>query len=39
MVLIAFIEIMNESNHKPNKLWHDQGRKFCNKTYARIVRQ
>ena len=25
------IEIVNESNHKPNKLWVDQGREFCNK--------
>ena len=27
----AFIEIINESNCKPNKLWVDQGRKFYNK--------
>ena len=25
-VLNAFIEIVNESNRKPNKLWVDQGR-------------
>ena len=30
-VLNAFIEIVNESNRKPNKLWVDQGRKFYNK--------
>ena len=24
--LTAFIEIVNASNHKPNKLWVDQGR-------------
>ena len=30
-VLNAFIEIENESNHKPNKLWVDQGREFYNK--------
>ena len=30
-VLDAFIEIVNESNHKPNKLWLDQGREFYNK--------
>ena len=29
--LNAFIEIVNESNHKPNKLWVDQGREFYNK--------
>ena len=29
-VLNAFIEIVNESNHKPNKLWVDQGREFHN---------
>ena len=27
-VLNAFIEIINESNGKSNKLWFDQGRKF-----------
>ena len=30
-VLNAFIKIINESNHKPNKLWVDQGREFYNK--------
>ena len=30
-VLNAFIEIVNESNPKPNKLWIDQGREFYNK--------
>ena len=25
------MEIVNESNHKPDKLWVDQGRKICNK--------
>ena len=30
-VLHAFIEIVNESNRKPNKLWVDQGREFYNK--------
>ena len=30
-VLNAFIEIANEFNHKPNKLWVDQGSKFYNK--------
>ena len=24
----AFIEIVNESNHKPNKLWVHQGKEF-----------
>ena len=28
---IAFIEKVNESNRKPNKLWVDQGRGFYNK--------
>ena len=27
----AFIETVNESNRKPNKLWVDQGREFRNK--------
>ena len=30
-VLNAFIEIVNESNRKPNKLWVDQGREFYSK--------
>ena len=30
-VFNAFIEIVNESNHKPNKLWVDQGKEFYNK--------
>ena len=30
-VLNALIEIKNESNLKPNKLWADQGREFYNK--------
>ena len=30
-VLNAFIEIVNESNRKPNKLWADQGREFYSK--------
>ena len=27
-VLNSFIEIINESNRKPNKSWVDQGREF-----------
>ena len=30
-VLNAYIEIVNESNRKPNKLWVDQEREFYNK--------
>ena len=30
-VLNAFIEVVNGSNRKPNKLWVDQGREFYNK--------
>ena len=30
-VFNAFIEIVNESNLKPNKLWVDQRREFYNK--------
>ena len=30
-VLNTFIEIVNESNRKPIKLWVDQGREFYNK--------
>ena len=29
--LNAFIEVVNESNYKPNKVWVDQGRNFYNK--------
>ena len=28
---MVFMKIVTESNHKPNKLWVEQGRKFCNK--------
>ena len=30
-VFNAFIEIVDQSNRKPNKLWVDQGREFYNK--------
>ena len=30
-VLNVFIKIVNESNHKPNKLWVDQATEFYNK--------
>ena len=30
-VLNSFIEIVNESNRKPNRLWVDQGREFYNR--------
>ena len=30
-VVNAFIEVVNESNGKPNKLWVHQGGVFCNK--------
>ena len=29
-ILNAFIEIVNDSNHKPSKLWVDQGRELYN---------
>ena len=31
IVLDAFIEIVTESNRKPNKLWNDQGGELYNK--------
>ena len=30
-VLNAFLEIVNECNSKPSRLWVDQGREFYNK--------
>ena len=36
-VLNAFIEIVNESNHKSHILWVDQGRQLYNK--LKMVRQ
>ena len=30
-ILNAFVDIVNESNRKPHKLWVDQGRGFYNK--------
>ena len=38
-VLKAFIETVNESNRKPNKLWVDQGKIILQQTYPRMVRQ
>ena len=36
-VLNAFIEIVNESNCKPNKLWLHQRRKFYNKLMQELL--
>ena len=36
-VLNVFIEIVNESNRKPNKLRVDQGRKFYNKLMQELL--
>ena len=33
-VLNVFVEVANESNHTPNKLWIDQGR-FCTKNLCK----
>ena len=30
-ILNAFVKIVNESNHNPNKLWVDQGREYYKK--------
>ena len=30
VVLYGFVEMVNESNCKPNKLWVDRGREFYN---------
>ena len=34
-VLNGFIVIINESNHKPSKLWVDQGKEFYNNSLMR----
>ena len=34
-VLYSFMEIVNESNHKQNKLWVDQGREF----YKKLIKE
>ena len=36
-VLNGFIEIINESNCKPNKLWFDQGREFYSKLMQKLL--
>ena len=36
-ILKDFIEIVNESNCKPNKLWVDQGRKLYNKLMQELL--
>ena len=28
----AFQKFLDESNHKPNKIWVDKGREFCNRS-------
>ena len=28
----AFQKILDESNHKPNKIWVDKGSEFCNRS-------
>ena len=38
-VLNAFVEIVHESNHKPNNLWLIKEQNFIKKTYAKMVRQ
>ena len=37
IVFNAFIEIVNKSNRKPNKLWFDQEREFCNKVIQELL--
>ena len=36
-VLNAFIEMVNESNRKPDKLWVDQRRKFQNNLMQELL--
>ena len=36
-VFNAFIEILNESNRKPNKLWVGQGKEFWNKLMTIMI--
>ena len=36
-VLNVFIEIVNESNRKPNKLWVDQRRQFQNNLMQELL--
>ena len=36
-VLHGFVEIVNESKRKPNKLWIDEGRKFYNYLIQKIM--
>ena len=28
----AFQKVLDESNHKPNKIWVDKGSEFCNRS-------
>ena len=28
----AFLKVLNESRHKPNKIWVDKGSGFCNRS-------
>jgi hypothetical protein len=38
-VLNAFIEIINKSKRKPNRLWVDQGKEFVNKKMAEWLKE
>ena len=35
----AFQKILNESNHKPNKIWVDKSSKFCNRSMKSWLEQ
>ena len=37
IILNTSVEIVNESNHKPTKLWVDQGREFYNKLIQELL--
>ena len=34
-IIIAFIRVLDESSHKPNKIWVDKDSKFCNRSIKR----
>ena len=38
-VINAFQKILDESNHKPNKIWVNKGSEFYNRSIQRIMKE
>ena len=38
-IINAFQKILDESNHKPNKVWVNKGSEFYNRSIQRIMKE